>query len=359
MRIFSKRRAGFVGLGVLTTVAVAAVASAAVTFGPDRPTFTWANPASYITFNSITDNPFWGDERYVVKVRDVNASTNASSTKMTVTDNQEVLVTVYFHNNAAAKLNLVAKNTKVQVNLPSVTAANQELKATISADNANPGSVFSTADLTNANPFRLEYISGSAQLKTNNVTTTLSDSVVGGGVLVGTNGPDGNVPGCSEFAGKVSFRVKVKVEHPQPVSKFACDALDVSKVSRTRFDFTAHASATNATVQSYVFTAKDANGNVVDTQTVSTSALSANYSFNQTKAGTYTVSVVVKTDKGDAPVNACEKQVTVEEAPHEATPVVSGKVTELPNTGAGAVAGIFAGVSALAGAGHYVFRRYF
>jgi LPXTG-motif cell wall-anchored protein len=72
--------------------------------------------------------------------------------------------------------------------------------------------------------------------------------------------------------------------------------------------------------------------------------------------GTYTVTVVVNTDKGSVGVVAvCTKQVTV-----EAAPVVSSVVTseKLPDTGAGAVAGIFAGVSALAGAGHYVFRRY-
>ncbi|MBI2007992.1 hypothetical protein HYS85_02025 [Candidatus Saccharibacteria bacterium] len=359
MNTFSKRLAGFVGLGIVTSAAVAAVAYAAVTFGPSRPTFTWANPATYITFNSITDNPVWGDERFLVKARDVNAGTNTYSTKMSVADNQELLVAVYFHNNAAANLNLVAKNTKVRVDLPSGTASNQELKAFISADNATPQSVFSTMDLTNANPFTLQYVSGSAQLKTNFVTTTLSDTIVKDGALVGTNGPDGKVPGCGEFSGYATFRVKVKVEKEQPQSKFACEALDVNKVSRTRFDFTAHASVTNATVQSYVFTAKDASGNVVDTQTVTTSALSANYIFNQEKTGTYTVSVVVKTNKGDAPVGSCVKQVTVEAQPvTPPPPVVSGKVTEIPNTGAGAVAGIFAGASALAGIGHYAFRRF-
>lgn len=356
MNTFSKRLAGFVGLGIVTTIAVAAVAYAAVSFGPSRPTFTWAKPATYITFNSITDNPVWGDERFLVKARDVNAGSNTYSTKMSVSDNQELLVAVYFHNNAAANLNLVAKNTKVKVDLPSGTAASQELKAFISADNATPQTVFSTMDLTSANPFNLEFIAGSAQLKTNFVTTTLSDSIVKDGVLVGTKGPDGNVPGCGEFSGYATFRVRVKTEKQQPQPKFACEALDVTKVSRTRFDFTAKASVTNATVQSYVFTAKDASGNVVDTQTVTTSALSANYIFNQEKAGTYTISVVVKTDKGDAHVGTCVKQVTVEEAP--TTPVVSGKTTELPDTGAGAVAGIFAGASALAGIGHYAFRRF-
>lgn len=356
MNTFSKRLAGFVGLGVVTSLAIATVAYAAVTFGPSRPTFTWAHPATYVTFNSITDNPVYGDERFLVKARDVNAGTNTYSTKMSVNDNQELLVAVYFHNNAAANLNLVAKNTKVKVDLPSGSAASQELKAFISADNATPQTVFSTMDFTNANPFTLQFVSGSGQLKTNSVTAVLSDNIVKDGVLVGTNGPNGNVPGCGEFSGYATFRVKVKVEQPKPVVKFACEALDVNKVSRTRFDFTAKASATNATVQSYVFTTKDANGNVVDTQTVTTSALSTNYIFNRDVVGTYTVSVVVKTDKGDANGTQCTKQVTV-----EAAPVVSGAVTpskELPDTGAGAVVGIFAGASALAGAGHYAFRRF-
>ncbi|MBI4033669.1 hypothetical protein HY379_01585 [Candidatus Saccharibacteria bacterium] len=354
MRVFSKRLAGIVGLGFATSVTVATVASAAVTFGPSRPTFTWAKPATFITFNSITDNPTWGDERFLVKARDVNAAPSTLSTKMSVTDNQELLVAVYFHNNAAANLNLVAKNTKVKVDLPSGSATNQELKAFISADNATPQSVFSTMDLTSGNPFTLQFIPGSAQLKTNFVTTSLNDNIVNGGVLVGTHSPNGDVPGCGEFSGFATFRVKVKAEKPQPQPKFACEALDVTKVSRTRFDFTAKASATNATVQSYVLTAKDANGNVVDTQTVNTSALSANFTFNQEKVGTYTVSVVINTDKGSTTVSeVCSKQVTV-----EAQPVVSGKVTELPNAGPGAVVGLFAGASALAGVGHYVFRRF-
>ncbi|MEX1059159.1 MAG: hypothetical protein WEC17_01885 [Candidatus Saccharimonadales bacterium] len=361
MNTFSKRLAGFVGLGIVTSVAVAAIAYAAVTFGPSRPTFTWAKPATFITFNSITDNPTWGDERFLVKARDVNAAPSTLSTKMSVTDNQELLVAVYFHNNAAANLNLVAKNTKVKVDLPSGTASNQELKAFISADNATPQTVFSTMDLTSGSLFTLQFIPGSAQLKTNFVTTALSDNIVKDGVLVGTNSPNGNVPGCGEFSGFATLRVKVKVEKEQPQSKFACEALDVTKVNRTRFDFTARASVTNATVQSYVFTAKDANGNIVDTQTVNTSALSANYTFERDVAGTYTISVVVKTDKGDASGTQCVKQVTVEAppvTPPPTPPVVSGKVTEIPVTGPGAVVGIFAGASALAGVGHYIFRRY-
>ncbi len=351
MNTFSKRLAGFLGLGVVTTAVVASIAYAAVTWGPDRPTFTWAKPATYVTFNSITDNPVWGDERYIVKARDANASTSTYSTKVNVTDNEELVVSVYFHNNAASNLNLVSQNTKVKVNMPTGPAASQELKAFISADNATPQTVFSTMDFVGSKAFKLNYVAGSAKLKTNFVDTSISDDLVNGGTLVGTYHPNGEVKGCGEFSGYATFRVKVEVEQPQ--IQFACTGMDVDKVSRTQFDFTAHGSATNATIQSYGFTAT-LNGKVVDTSSVSTSATSAIYHFNQSTPGTYTVSSVVNTDHGSTtPSETCTKQVTVES---ESTTPPATPPAPLPNTGAGSTLAIFAGVSSLAGIGHYIWN---
>lgn len=359
MRVFTKRKAGLMGLGLVAGLAFTAVAYAA-TFGPSRPTFTWLNTANYVTFNSITDNPTWGDERFIVKARDASLGSSANSTSVQVKDGQELLVTTYFHNNAAANLNLVAKNTKVRVDVPTSDATSKSLKSHISASNSNPLEVYSTVDLTGSEKFVLDYIEGSAQLKTNKITTALSDDVVKDGVLVGTNGPDGNVPGCGEFSGYVTIRVKVKkVVTPPPVSKFECKALDLSKVDRTRYTFTARAAVENATVSKYVFTTKNSSGSVVDTTTVTTNALSAVYNFNQSTAGTYTVSVIVHTDKGNTSVkDECTKQVTV-----DAEPVVKPEVTptptkQLPDTGAGSLVGVFAGASALGTAGHYLFRRF-
>ena len=48
-------------VSLIAIVGVGAVAYAS--FGPSRPTYTWAHPADHITFNSITDNPEAGDER--------------------------------------------------------------------------------------------------------------------------------------------------------------------------------------------------------------------------------------------------------------------------------------------------------
>lgn len=368
MSLFSTTR-GKVFAGILTAgVALALVPAMHVlaTWGPDRPTFTWAHPASYITFNSITDNPSVGDERKFFGVADANATQYHND--LTVHDNQELSMRVYFHNNAASNLNLVATNTRIQVKLPTNTnSTTQSAAAYIIADNAKPVAVADTVNINGANPFTLTYEPGTAQLW-NNVFRGqhLSDGIVGSnGALIGYNAIDGKVPGCSEFSGWVTIKVRVHMQTPPVEHKFACSALDVVNVDRTRFDFTAHATTQNANVQSYVFTTENSGGNTVDTTTVNSNALSAVYHFNQSTPGTYTVSVVVHTDQGNTERSAvCTKQVTVKSPPKETPPphkptkpVVKGAKT-LPNTGPGEIAGLFAGASSLGAAAHYASRKF-
>jgi len=206
-----KKSFSFVTLATAAVI-LPAVAIAAVTFGPSRPTYTWANPADHITFNSITDNPVVGDERQLLKVRDINSPTTAYATSATVTDNEEVVLEVYFHNNAASNLNLVAQNTKVNIALPNGTASTQTATAYINATNATPTQVFATADMSASAPFTLTYEPGTAKLYTNYVNgIQISDAVVNGGTLIGTNGADGNVPGCSQYSGYVTIRARVHV----------------------------------------------------------------------------------------------------------------------------------------------------
>ena len=60
---------------IVAMVAAAIIVPAALfAWGPSRQTFTTAQPADYITFNSIVDNPAHGDERNFVQVREASAS---------------------------------------------------------------------------------------------------------------------------------------------------------------------------------------------------------------------------------------------------------------------------------------------
>ncbi|HEX5447747.1 MAG TPA: hypothetical protein VFW90_00920 [Candidatus Saccharimonadales bacterium] len=361
MRIFHSTRKKVAAVTAFgTAMALIPVAVAMATWGPARPTFTWAHPATYVTFNSITDNPQYGDERTFFDGTYVN-NPGAAQDKLTVSDNQELSLRVYFHNNAAANLGLVATNTTVQIKLPTQATTNATAAAYIMANNANPFAVADTVDFTGARPFTLSYVPGSAQLWNNIFRgAKLSDSIVANGALVGYDKIDGRVPGCEKYSGFVTIKVRVHMAPPPVETKFACTMLDVDKIDRTRYDFTAHASVQNATVQRYNFTVKNSNGSVVDTSTVNTNALSAVYHFNQ-EAGTYTVSASVTTDKGTATSQNCVKQITVAsppETPPKTPPKVkASKVSVLPNTGAGDVLGIFTGASSLGAVGHYFVSR--
>ena len=60
------------GLGVAiiaTLIAGVALSGSAFAHGPERKTFSAENPADYVTFNSITNNPTVGDERNFVRIR--------------------------------------------------------------------------------------------------------------------------------------------------------------------------------------------------------------------------------------------------------------------------------------------------
>ena len=355
MRIFSKRNGILAALGVGLGLAVTTIAYAAPTFGPSRPTFTWANPAHYITFNSITDNPTWGDERYVVKARDVNASTSTYSNNVAVTDGEELLVTTYFHNNAASNLNLVAKNTAVRVALPNGSNTDQSITSYISADNATPNQVWSTMDMTMGDPFTLEYVPGSAQLKTNKGTFVLNDNIVTRGVQVGTNGPDGNVPGCSEFSGYAYFHVKVhkKVTPPTPV--YSCNMLSLTQDGSDIHKYNASVTYTAQNGASLT----NVNWNWGDGKSDNTGTTLTD-SHTYATDGTYTVAATLTFDVNGSNQSVtsqgCSKTITITTSPTTPpqTPPQTPAPTKLPNTGPGSVVGIFAGVSALAGVAHYV-----
>ncbi len=198
---------------IAAAVVVAGTATA-LTFawGPSRDTYTMASPAPKITFNSIIDNPNYGDERNFVIAKDASsADPSAWSDNVTVQPGKEYLVRLYVHNNAAANLNLVAENTRASVNVPTTTGKSVEINGFVSANNADPLKVWDQVTFNSTSDFNLAYIAGSAKY-TNNIYpngVALTDSLVTStGSLLGYQQMDGNIPGCLQYSGYVTFRVK-------------------------------------------------------------------------------------------------------------------------------------------------------
>jgi uncharacterized repeat protein (TIGR01451 family) len=205
-------------IGIVVAVPVTAMAS----WSPDRPALTYNGPgtpgADHVVFNSFTNTPSVGDERIFFAGKDAaNTANGGYQDAITVNPNQEILLRVYIHNNADPSLNAsgagIARNTKVRIFLP--TASDRAMRAIsyISADNANPGTVSDTVDFNTAGAgaFSLSYVAGSATMYNNAhpAGTPVNDSIVGAGAPVGYEQMDGNLPGCFQYAGLVTIKVKV------------------------------------------------------------------------------------------------------------------------------------------------------
>lgn len=200
------------------SVLVAAVAPALVwAWGPSRPSFTIEKPADYIIFNSITNNPvIGGDEKDFVGIREVGSNANWTN-NMKVQNGKEYYVRIYVHNNAASNLNLVAENVVAKLNVPTTTAKTVTVQGQISASNAKPNTVWDEATFSSDNDFNLAYVAGSALFENNGMgTTKLPDSIVNNtGAKLGYDKLDGKIPGCFQYAGYVTVKVKAQVNQPQ------------------------------------------------------------------------------------------------------------------------------------------------
>lgn len=227
MKGFISRLSGQVKLIVIGAVLVAVAAAVAVPmvtkagFGPDRPTKVYKQGVAgfdHVTFNSFTNVPGIGDERKFFNGKYPGAG--AYSDPMPEVKDGDVLeLQVYVHNGADSALNSapgqpgVAKNTTVRVDLPEGIKKAQQATAYISADNAQPKTVYDTLDFGAANGgmFEVEYVPGSAHIQGHNINRALPDSIVGAGTKIGNNELNGNVPGCFDKVVYVTLKVKVKM----------------------------------------------------------------------------------------------------------------------------------------------------
>lgn len=217
--------------GNTRTAALVAIIAAAIVvpaslyaWGPSRATFTEASPAPYVTFNSITDNQVYGDERDFVSVKDAsNKQDGGWANTVNVEPGKEYVVRMYVHNNAASNLNLVAENVRASASIKQGTAKNIAISGFVSADNANPKQVWDDVSVTSSQDFNVNYVPGSATFHNNSVGAApegaaLSDNIMtSGGALLGYDKLDGKIPGCYKYSGYVYFRVKPQFA---PTNKF-------------------------------------------------------------------------------------------------------------------------------------------
>ncbi len=250
---------------LLLTLAAVLVPAAIYAWGPSRTTFTMDKPASYVTFNSITNNPQEGDERNFVRAKDAtNTNANGFYDIVPVQDNGTYLVRMYVHNNAASNLNLVAQNVTATTGLQSGYSTKVCLTGYIDSTNANPTEVYDDVCFTNTQNFKINYVGGSAKYYNNAGTFSIGNELFSTGAKLGYSSMNGNIPGCLQYSGVLTFEVKAHLEvAPKP-------SYDVSKtVDKT--------SAKPGDTINYTITAKN-TGNVDLTNVKINDTLPAYYS---------------------------------------------------------------------------------
>lgn len=211
---------------VIAVVAAAVIVPAGLmAWGPDRPTFSEQSPADYVTFNSITDNSVYGDERLFANIRDASDPNSQWKRDINIEKGKQYMVRMYVHNNAAEELNLVAHNTRVGAALSPDTAKENFISTFISADNAQPQEVWDDVKLMADEEFNLAYVPNSAYFFNNGIgggaegVALPDDIATNKGALLGFDKLDGEMPGCYYYSGWVYFNVQ-----PQ----FAEDTPDIS-----------------------------------------------------------------------------------------------------------------------------------
>jgi uncharacterized repeat protein (TIGR01451 family)/LPXTG-motif cell wall-anchored protein len=203
---------------VVAMIAAAVIIPAAVfAWGPNRPTFTTAQPAGYVTFNSITDNPAHGDERNFVQVKEAGAGNDTYKETASLTPGKKYTVFMYYHNNAASNLNAsgtgIATGAYAKAEIPAVVtkgATNTKAVGYVGAANAQPKEVFDDISFSNATAgdIALRFVDGSAKIynKGSLNGSTLSDNIITTGTPIGFD-TLGIIPGCNEFAGYITFDI--------------------------------------------------------------------------------------------------------------------------------------------------------
>lgn len=180
---------------------------------PARPTFNWDRPATYVTLNSITDNPQVGDERAFLRAAFSlrNAAEAAYKRTLLVERGETIYLRIFYDNDAAPNLNLVATNVRVRILIPSQSRRQIIIASYITANNAKPNMIMDVVSLVAAHPINVSYIEDTARLWNSYVQgLRLANSITSSsGALIGGAYANGRINSASGSQGWVSLRLRV------------------------------------------------------------------------------------------------------------------------------------------------------
>ena len=222
------RRIISLAVGLILLFALAAPQTAYAWGDSDggRPSYTTdeiSNDAlgDTITLNSISDNPnIGGDEKNFVGAKRVDSADTAwNADTIPAEDGERYFIRMYIHNNNPGGYDALAEDVSVRFDIAEGSGIEVEVQGFINSSNASPAEYYDNVNFTSDTAFHLEYVSGSAFIENNGIAADggigLSDEVVQGegGVLIGFDGLDGNLPGGYQYAAYIGIEVEVVYDY--------------------------------------------------------------------------------------------------------------------------------------------------
>lgn len=154
-------------------------------WGPERPVFVSSVRPTYTTFNAIRDNPQIGDERGLMRVRDLDDVDSTYDYEVEVVEGHTYQIGIFVENSAAAP-ELFASATKVRVTLPVCDGERISANAFIESADAFPMTIWGGITFTADRTFNLAYVSDSARMATG--PTSSEAAPIDGATMMSTEG---------------------------------------------------------------------------------------------------------------------------------------------------------------------------
>ncbi|MBR2802977.1 DUF11 domain-containing protein [Candidatus Saccharibacteria bacterium] len=163
-----------------------------------------------ITFNSISDSKI-GDEKNFVGAKDVTSTSSIwSADTIDVKDGGTYTVRLYVHNNSPLGKEKIAENVTANFSIPTSVGKELTIVGYLNSTNAKPTRYWDEVTFRASEDIYLEYVDGSAEYTNAKMgTVKLPNEVITSGAKLGYESLDGKIPGCYEYDGVVTIKVKV------------------------------------------------------------------------------------------------------------------------------------------------------
>lgn len=217
------------GLGLAAFLATSlSLVAPTLAWGPERPTYTNAAPATKAVFNSITDNAAVGDERDFVRIAEKDTG-DVYVSELTIEPGKQYEVYIYYHNDASETFNDaahgyagVARDVRLASAFPHELAKGERQAVTgkITASNTDPAAVWDEAYVTAKEAMTLHYVTGSAKIYNGwgvNGAVLPTSLFSETGTFLGLNELNGVILGCAPYSGQVVYTIQTEAIEDTPV----------------------------------------------------------------------------------------------------------------------------------------------